>query len=526
MKHWSAFARLELMNLFDFNILKYVKDPADKKRRMALLAAYVFVAIVLACYVGASSYALITLHAGRYVPSIFGLFASLIALFFAAFKAKSVIWREKDLDLLASLPVKPAPIVFARLLRSYAEGLIVTLLILLPCLVIFGIFERPAFSGFMAMFLAIFLLPILPTTLAAWIGMLFSAIIARNRHKVLTETLLAVITVVVMFLLGTLSSPSFGKITGNLSEAILETFQKMETSFPLFRAWTDVASGKNLPGLLFYGLASLLLMTLTLLFISKGFFSITARLYATGASREYHLSSLQAKSVMTALIKKEAGRYFSSGIYVSNTIVGPIMAILFAVSLGFFDPAGLLAGAGEIPVTLRFQNGIPFLLGMIFAIMSISASSVSMEGKNWWMMKVLPLTKKEILHAKLAFNLLFCAPFYVLTELILLFTVPAGILERLSLLLVPAELILFSVVYGLFLNLKLPKFNWETEVEVVKQSAATGLSMLGMFIALIPGMALCLLPESLAFPATLAAMLLIGALTLLLYKAALRSELP
>ena len=130
------------MNLFGINVLKYVKDPADKKRHMALAAGYVFIAIVLACYVGASSYAFITLHAGYYVPSIFGLLASLFALFFAAFKAKSVIWREKDLDLLASLPVKPAPIVFARLLRSYVEGLIVTLLILLPGFVICGIFDR------------------------------------------------------------------------------------------------------------------------------------------------------------------------------------------------------------------------------------------------------------------------------------------------------------------------------------------------------------------------------------------------
>ncbi len=52
---------------------------------------------------------------------------------------------------------------------------------------------------------------------------------------------------------------------------------------------------------------------------------------------------------------------------------------------------------------------------------------------------------------------------------------PMG-LDLVWMILSPAVLILFSCVWGLFINLKVPIFNWENETYVVKQSmsAAVG----------------------------------------------------
>ena len=183
---------------------------------------------------------------------------------------------------------------------------------------------------------------------------------------------------------------------------------------------------------------------------------------------------------MKALVKKEASRYFSSGIYVSNTIVGPVMAVVFAVALGFVDIDKIMKSVGELPIDMKFENAIPYILALVFCVMTLTASSVSMEGKNWWIVRTMPLSAKDILGAKILFNLIFVAPFYALMEIILLFTVNAGPLERLWLILVPGLAILYSVLLGMMCNLKFPKFNWENETEVVKQGAATGLSMLGV----------------------------------------------
>ena len=69
----------------------------------------------------------------------------------------------------------------------------------------------------------------------------------------------------------------------------------------------------------------------------------------------------------------------------------------------------------------------------------------------------------------------------------MLFFVRAGIVTKLWFLLLPLVYIVFSAVWGLFLNIKFPKFSWESETEVVKQSASVGISILGIFAVIIPG---------------------------------------
>ena len=200
---------------------------------------------------------------------------------------------------------------------------------------------------------------------------------------------------------------------------------------------------------------------------------------------------------MKALVKKEALRYFSSGIYVSNTIVGPVMAVVFAVALGFVDIDKIMKSAGELPIEMSIDNAIPYIVALVFCMMTLTASSVSIVGKNWWIVRTMPLSARDILGAKILFNLIFVTPFYALMEIILLFTVSAGPLERIWLILVPGLAILYSVLLGMMCNLKFPKFNWENETEVVKQGAAAGLSMLGILpmilfaggAAVIPGSA-------------------------------------
>ena len=239
--------------------------------------------------------------------------------------------------------------------------------------------------------------------------------------------------------------------------------------------------------------------------------------------RDYRLTSLPSRSVTEALVRKESNRYFSSGIYVSNTIIGPILAVILAIALAFFSPEAIFREIKGLPFTLHATAVLPFIFGMIFCMMSIS--SVSMEGKNWWIVRSLPVAPADILNAKLLFNLIMLAPFYCVTEVILLFTVRCGILQRLWLLTVPLVYAVFATVFGLFLNLKFPKFRWETETEVVKQSAAVGLSLLGVFAAVLPGFVVLILPGAYADLVTAAIVIIIVMIGLWLYSKILHTDL-
>ena len=74
------------------------------------------------------------------------------------------------------------------------------------------------------------------------------------------------------------------------------------------------------------------------------------------------------------------------------------------------------------------------------------------------------------------------APFYILSEIFLMIAVKPSILEAVWLILVPAALIIFTTVFGIFSNLMFPVFDWENEAVVVKQSTT---SMISVFMSMV-----------------------------------------
>ncbi|MCR4599489.1 MAG: hypothetical protein K5678_10690 [Acetatifactor sp.] len=544
MKHFITFSKLELLNLYGLNVLRHVKDPAEKKKKTAIFVVIALTVLLLAGYLCGSAYAMTLFGVGDWIPALYSLFACLLILVFNAFKAKSFLYRDKDLALLSSLPVKSLPIVAARLLHFYVESAIIGAAVILPTFLIYFVFERPGVSFLANLLLALLLLPILPTAISAWLGILVCALVARNRHKVLTETIFMLVVVIGALLLpplfagGKMTSQSepmnlFAKTAENevilreLGAQARQTFDGLERSMPLLTTWRSLFQAGKVLGLMVYGASSLLFMALTALVIGRNFFSISAKLFPQTEHHEYHMHELQSKSLLTALVQKEARRYFSCGIYVTNTIVGPILIVLFAITLGFVDLQTLLSSNGvALPMEFHVDAALPFILGLMFCIMNPSSSSISMEGPNWWILKSLPVCFEDMVNAKLLFNLLLMAPFYVLAEIILLFTVQTSLLGRLWLFLIPAGALLFSVTFGLLMNLKFPKFEWQSATEVVKQSAAAGLSMLALPIALIGMIVLLIAPAHLTNLITLGFLFVLGVGTLLIYRKLISSLAP
>lgn len=158
--------------------------------------------------------------------------------------------------------------------------------------------------------------------------------------------------------------------------------------------------------------------------------------------------------------------------------------------------------------------------------MNPSAISVSLEGKQWWITMSLPLSTKEVINGKLLFSLCLLAPFYAVSEVIVMATQSFDITERIWFVLVPALSAVFSCVFGIFVNLKLPKFQWESEVEVVKQSAATMAGGLGGILVLILfAFAAAVIPQGFLLVFNVCACVVLGVVTLILYRSCIKKDL-
>lgn len=485
MRQISVFIKIELCNLYGWNVFRHTKDKGEKKKSIALGIVIGLCILMLMSYIGGMSYGYIALGVPDIVPVYLIVIASVLTLAMVVFKAGGILFRRNGYDILSALPVPTFTVVVSRFVRLYVESLIFTLMIMVPGLSVYGILGKIGFKSILIGTIGSFVVPLLPVALASGIGALVTGIASRMKYKALVETAIMVFfLLLVMF-----GTPSLSVSMETMSPEMIKSLLRQAADllgkiYPPAKLLGDaVTQGEGIK-LLVFSLLSLVVFLLIVSIVAVHFHTICRSLYGTTATHDYKMQDLQRGSVMQALVKKELKRYFSSSVYVTNTIIGPIMGIAFCLALFFVDLEKELA---VLPMDMNVNAVIPFVLAGIFCMMNPVCVSISMEGKEWWIVKSLPLSVKTILDSKLLFGINLMAPFWFVAEIIVMFALRPSVLEALWLIVVPVIAIVFSCVFGLMVNLKLPKLTWETEVSVVKQSAAAAAGGLGSFLIVIIG---------------------------------------
>ena len=488
MKQIRTLTKLQLQNLYGLNVFRYTKDKKKKKTTIGLGVVWVLLIVMIATYIGGAAYGYVYLGMAEIVPAYLIMLASLVILMFAIFKAGSVIFQENAYDILCSLPVSQMAIVVSRFLRMYVENLLLTLLVMVPGTAVYGVMVKPAISFYFIGVIVTVFVPLIPITIATFLGALVTAIASRMKHKSLVSAALSVgLVVAIMASTGTMSTleEEFSiEMLQNMSEMMTQTIEGIYP--PAIWLSNAMVKGDILTGLLCV-LGGLVAFAVTIALISAKFHEICRGLYGTHAKHNYKMEQLKAKSVLGTLYKRELKRYFSSSIYVQNTIVGPIMALLFA---GAVLGVGLDTIQQTLELPIDIAGAIPVLLAGIFSMMTTTCTSVSMEGKEWWIVKSLPIRTKDLLDSKLLVGLSLYLPFWFVAEILLIIALRPRFMELVWMVLLSFILIVFSQVFGLTINLKMPVFDWENEVSVVKQSASAALGGLGGFVVIL----VCMVP--------------------------------
>ena len=235
---------------------------------------------------------------------------------------------------------------------------------------------------------------------------------------------------------------------------------------------------------------------------------------------QYKEKYTSAGSVESALLKKEFRRFLGSPNYMLNCGLGIIFMIIAAVVLV------IKADTVTEFVTMFFvgyEEMIPLVaagaLGLIAAMNDMTAPSVSLEGKNLWILQVFPVTGVQALMAKIKMQLILT---YIPAAILLLgmeIVLKRPIVEFALIALAAAGFILFMALFGLTMNLKFPNLTWTSEIIPIKQSMGVTITLFGgwaVIVALAAGYYLLrnILSSSL-YLACVAAVLLIAVMGLL-----------
>ncbi len=499
------------------NTLRHTKDPKAKRRFWLLAVAWALVLVMAVGYAALLSQGLISLGLADILPGYLAMLASLLVLVFGLFKAGPTMFSQKGYEMLSALPLSTGAIVASRFLKMYLSDLGLCLLVMVPGMAVFQWLVRPGPLFWLWGLLGTVFLPILPLAVSTLVGTAITAIASRMKHKALAEIGLSLLLILGSLLL------SFSA-TGMPEEPDPEQLKNLAAAIggliagiypPAVWLGDAMVSGDPM-GLLAFAALSTGILALLLWAVTRHFHRICRRLFVTSARHDYRLAGLQSRSPLRALVGREFRRYLASPVYVTNTIVGPILGVVLCAAVAI---SGLEVIQRAFPLDIRPL--LPFALAAVFTMMPPAAVSISMEGKSLWIAQTLPLSAKALLDGKIAMNLLLMAPFYLVSQVLLAIALQPGIPELLWLLLIPGLLCVFAVVLGITINLWLHRFDWESEAYVVKQSAPAALGGFAGFLAsLACGAVTTLVPGAKwAIPAVLAA----G--TWLLYRRCARSRL-
>ena len=205
------------------------------------------------------------------------------------------------------------------------------------------------------------------------------------------------------------------------------------------------------------------------------------------AGVKYAGSTPKVSSPVKAMYKREFSRYFSCTIYALNSTIGMVLLCVVSVLLLFISPKELEQQIGMAGLRQMLRQVLPMVIAVFISMTSTTAASLSLEGKNRWMMCSAPVRAADIFHAKIAVNLTVICPFALVSIVLLGFKMAVSPIQAVLLCIIPAVYACFISVLGMYMNVKFPKYDWTSEYYAVKQAVSVLATIgIGMLSSVVP----------------------------------------
>jgi len=398
------------------------------------------------------------------LPAMMMAVGCVVIFMTTVFKIKGTVFGFRDYDLVMSLPVSTGAIVGCRLLILYAFNFLFVMILIIPMMIAYGILAQAGLRFYLIGFLVMFFIPMVPIVIASVIGTIIAYAASRFRHSNLLNIVFSLGLLMVIILLSFTTGDN-GRELVDMSQALT---RQVNSIYPLAGMYTDAVVRLDLQALVLFitiSLAAFLVYTGVVMRIFK-------RMNTSMLTGAYHVNfkmgELKTSSPIRALYTKEMKRYFASSLYVMNTAFGIVLLTVGAVALFFVD-LGEVLGDPSLSESIAYNS--PLYVTFCIVMSCTTMASISLEGRNLWILKSMPVSPKTIFFSKIAVNLTITAP-AVIDAVLIGIALKLGVWQTLLSGLMAIVLAVFISLYGLLINLLLPNFSWTTEVVVIKQSAA------------------------------------------------------
>lgn len=482
---FKTLLKINIQSLFlsMFSNGKGKEKKAKKKSPLMLALIGLLVIYVVGCLIG--SVALMFSP----IAEAFGALPSLEWLYFAlagilvfmltfvgsVFTTQNLIFKAKDNELLLSMPVPTHYILASRVTSLFVLDLFYAMIMAIPMMGVY-IYHHGFSASMLALYtVGILLIVVFSAAVTAFCGWAIALISTKFKNTNLIQIVLSVGFFVAYMFFAMNMQEYLQKLLEN-GESIAAAIKK---ALPVFYWFGKACANTDLVSIALLAVAAIIPFLLGCLLISKSFIRIaTAKKSAN--KKKYVAKELASSSAKVALLKKEFARFFSMPMYILNSATGGLMLIMFAIIISVKgDEMGLNMLFVASP---EMANLMPIIIAAVFGFCSSmcnpAASAISLEGSKINVLRSMPVSSDDFYFAKYAVN--FTVGFVPMTVAFAIMAVTFR-LEALTTAVLYISAVCFLALtsfINLTANLLAPKFSWQNEMVVIKQSASVLIAML------------------------------------------------
>jgi len=418
--------------------------------------------------------------------AIFGVLSILLGVFGSAFNTYASIYLSKDNDMLISMPIPPIKLLLSKIVSVLFLSLVYSGVVWVPSTIQYFFYcgFNPLKLIFPSLLLAVITLFV--STLTCFFGWLIAIIAKKIKGKSYVTVVLTLAFLAAYYYIYFNIQTILSKISENVS-IIAGAFLK----YLRFFYWIGKAGEGNFLFFLLLLAISVVAFSTCLLIMAKSFIKIATQKEET-KKVTYDSSKTKSKSISKTLLSKELLRFSKSSGYMMNcglsALMLPILGIFALVKSGDLLNAFLSIETTLLDIKNILPGGALAAVLFISGIASITAPSISLEGKSITILRSLPVNGIDVIRAKERLHMVIMVIPTVITCILLGIAIRTGIAEIVLITVASTIFNLLIADVGLFFNLLKPNFNWVNETIPVKQDLPVLFSILvGMGLSLICG---------------------------------------
>lgn len=477
-----------IKNLIKINIVQMLRgiftfsNKTKNKKGYGFAIVFILFGILIAFSFGTMVYPyamiLSTINLTEFIFIISGLMGFFFMLFFIMYESQGYLFKTKDYEQLASLPLTNGEIVISKFVSILISGYVYSLVLFAPSIVVYFMFAKLTVGSLLLAVLGFILFPIFPTAIGTLLGLLSSFISSKFKRSNLVNIILSFAFLIVYFMFYF----SLNSLINSMVADPNKTLNLLKIYIPNIGFFITGTIRGNIADIFIFIIISLASISLVLMLVSSIYKKVNNSFAKNKALVVKKEISYKQQGIVCGLIKNESKRYFSSPVYVMNTLFGLIFAPALPIVLKLKpDIVSAITNSG-------FPLSIPTLAVLVACLVSSMCNtacvSISVEGKNFATLKSLPVKQSVIFTSKIIFNVLVVLPFLMLTNLLflVLFFNLFTVLDIIAIIIIPITTVIAFATFGVILNLYMPKTDYDNMTQVVKQS---GSSVIGVLLPMV-----------------------------------------